>query len=464
MPGLFQGIELGKRALLSHQLYLQTVGHNIANVNTPGYSRQRVNLTTTYPEHDATGSIGTGVTVSDIRHVRDLLLGAQFRRENKSLGQWSDKQRIMTQIEAVFAEPNDNTLSDLLNDFWNAWSDLSTDPRSNACRRAVIDSTSRLTARFHDMAGQLGSLSDALNREIVSLVADVNRLTSEIAALNGQIALLELGGQRANDLRDRQDYLIDDLSRIVDVNTVTQPNGQVLVMIGALAVVDGAKHTEVGTVSFNDRGFLKHRLVLQDSDITVRNTNGRLKGLLDARDDIIPGYLAELDDLARGLVQQVNAVHETGFGLDGSAGRPFFDETFSGAASIRLNPLLVDNLDRIAASATGQVGDNAIALEIQGLRDRLLAGGGTATLNDYYNSVVGKLGMEAREAQELAGNYELLVHQILNARESVQGVSLDEEMANMVRLQHAYDAAARVITTMDEALDTVILRMGVTGR
>ncbi len=464
MPGLFQGLEVGKRALLSHQIYLQTIGHNIANVNTPGYSRQRVRITSTYPEINAIGAIGTGVTVTDIRNVRDLFLGEQFRKENKSLGQWTYKDKIMSQMEALFNEPNDNTLSDLMNDFWDAWSDLSTNPSSISHRMALLESTKLLTNRFHEMATQLNSLRNDIDRDLVAITQDVNRLTSEIAQLNRQIKSQELGSERANDLRDVRDRLLDELSELVDVNTIEQDNGEVLVMIGALAVVDGSDSVNITAESYNDNGTLKHRLVWENSGLEIKNLNGKLKGLLDARDDIIPRYLDELDLLAQTLIEQVNALHRTGYGLDGTTGLDFFDTTFTDAANIKLNAEVAADPALIAASASGEPGDNAIALAIQDLRNQRIMVDGTTTMSDYYNGIIGRLGVETHEAKSFSDNYELLVQQVLNAKQSVEGVSLDEEMTNMVKYQHAYDAAARIITTMDEALDVVIKKMGIVGR
>ncbi len=464
MPGLFQGLELGKRALLTHQTYLQTIGHNIANVNTPGYSRQRVSISSTFPEHNAIGTIGTGVAVTDIRQVRDLFLGEQFRKENKSLGQWSYKHKIMSQIEAVFGEPNSNTLSDLLNDFWDGWDDLSTNPSSTSPRVALIENANLLTNRFHEVAAQLNTLRDAIDGNLVAMTSNINSLTADVARLNGQIKKQELGGGRANDLRDVRDQLIDELSEYIDVNTIEQKDGQVRVFIGAMEIVNGVDQVNINTRVFNDNGTITHQLVWENSNMVVGNTNGQFKGLLDARDDIVPRYLEQLDILAQELIQQVNSLHSTGYGLDGSTGVDFFDSACTGAASISLNTALAQNPDRIAASASGEEGDNTIALAIQDLRNQRVMENNTTTMSDYYNSVIGKLGVEAHGAQSLSENYELLVHQVLSARESVQGVSLDEEMTNLVKFQHAYDAAARVITTMDEALDMVILRMGVTGR
>jgi flagellar hook-associated protein 1 FlgK len=234
-------------------------------------------------------------------------------------------------------------------------------------------------------------------------------------------------------------------------------------MVGGLAIVDGSKFIPIRTESVTNSGRPEHRLMLGSSSLQVSSANGRLKGLLDMRDRTLPGYLNKLDEIATTLVEQVNTLHQTGFGLDGVTNRGFFDAGTTGAADIRLNPFLVDNPDRIGASGSGEVGDNTVALSIQDLRNQLVMESGTVTLSTYYNSTVSQLGSEALQARDNTESFALLVHQVANARESIQGVSLDEEMANLVKLQHAYDAAARVITTMDEALDVVIFRMGVVG-
>jgi flagellar hook-associated protein 1 FlgK len=464
MPGLFQALELGKRALLTQQTYLQTIGHNIANVNTPGYSRQRVRIVPTLPEQNTLGSIGTGVRVGDIRQVRDLFLGQQYRQENKSLGQWTYKEKILSQIEVFFSEPNDNTLSDLLNGFWDAWSDLSTDPASTNHRIALIEQTNRLTSGFHELAKRLNNLRDSIDKDLVIMVDDINQLTADIARLNGKIKLSELGGERANDLRDMRDRLLDELSELIDVNVIEQSTGEVLVFMGALAIVDGVNTMRLGTEVSESGGTVTHRVVWEGTQTEIRNANGKLKGLLDARDEIVPRYQQELNRLAQELVTQVNTLHRSGYGLDGQSGRDFFDASYTDAATIRINAAIAENPERIAASSGGEVGDNTLALAIHELRELRVMENDTTTMNDFYVSIIGKLGAESLQAQSFSENYTLLVHQIENARQSVQGVSLDEEMTNMVKSQHAYDAAARVITAMDQALDVVIFRMGITGR
>ncbi|MEA3297156.1 MAG: flagellar hook-associated protein FlgK [candidate division Zixibacteria bacterium] len=465
MPGLFQGLELGKRAMLTHQLTLQTIAHNIANVNTPGYSRQRISICATRPELSATGAVGTGVQALDIRHIRDLFLGEQFRQNSKSLGQWSYKEKTLSQVEALFSEPNENTLSDQMNKFWNAWSDLSTDPSSMSSREAVLGQANLLVNSFHELASQLYKLQDATDRDLVNLTSEVNRFTGEIASLNHQIKQCELGTGKANDLRDERDLILDKLAAIIDVNTIEDTSGDMTVYLGAMAIVSNDEAIGIKVDVFNDRGHLKHVLAWKGTSITIKNLNGQIKGLLDSRDEIIPRYLEELNKLSSTIVEEVNALHSTGYALDGSTGTNFFDTNYTDAATIRINPEIINNLAKISsASIPDAESDNTIALAIADLRNSKVMGNNTTSIDDFYNGLVGTMGVEVHESQSFTSRYELLANQIEDARQSVQGVSLDEEMTAMIKSQHAYDAAARIITTMDEALDTVIHGMGRVGR
>ncbi|MCK4302512.1 MAG: flagellar hook-associated protein FlgK, partial [candidate division Zixibacteria bacterium] len=222
---------------------------------------------------------------------------------------------------------------------------------------------------------------------------------------------------------------------------------------------------QIGVEIANDNGSLKHNLMWQGTKIPFNNLDGRLKGLVDSRDEIIPRHLEQLNALTRTLVEEVNTLHRSGYGLDGSTGTNFFDPQYTDATTIEVNSNIVSKPSMIAAAQVPDAeSDNRIALAIAALQDAKLMNDNATTINGFYSSLVGSLGVETREAQSFTESYEMLVAQIDNARQSVQGVSLDEEMTNMIKSQHAYDAAARVITAMDQALDTVIFKMGVIGR
>ncbi len=464
MAGLFSGLEIGKRALATHQLWLNTIGHNVANVNTPGYSRQRVSISTTAPLEHYAGMIGTGVNATDIRNVRDLFLNQQYRDENKNLGQWASREKMLTRVESIFMEPSADSLGDLLEKFWTGWMDLGNNPESIAARTALKEQANLLTTGFHRRYDQLIELQKSIDIDIDLIVNKVNSTSDEIASLNKKISRMELGEYSANDLRDRRDLLIDQLSQFIDVNTSDQANGTTLVYVGALMIVDESDAIHIDTRDKAGKGYVSSEIVWKGTTKEIKNLNGELKGLLDMRDTIIPKYLDDLNILAETLVAEVNAVHQLGYDLNNTTGLNFFDENFLSAGNLRLSQDVLNNVTRIAASQSGAVGDNSNAQAIADLRKSLFMTRGTATMEEFYNTIVGQIGIDTNKAVQLKENYTLLVGQLENARQSVQGVSLDEEMAQMIKYQHAFDAAARVITTVDQALEMVILNMGIVGR
>jgi flagellar hook-associated protein 1 FlgK len=463
MSGLFQGLEIGKRALLTHQLTMNTIGHNLANVNTPGYTRQRTMLTSAQPLETANYNLGNGVTVTSINQIRDLFLTSQYRRESKSLGEWEYREKTLGQIETFFAEPNDESLGDVLNKFWTSWLDLSNNPESSAARSAVASQADTLTNSFHSLNRQLNEMQASANMDVASRIEDINLISKQIANLNRLVVSEELGGQSANDLRDQRDYLVDNLSKLVDVTTREKANGSLAVYISGLAIVDNADTFQLDTVVDTTASQTKYDIVWKNTKTTVKITGGELKGLLDTRDKILPGYINKLDQLASAIVREVNQLHRDGTGLDGITGRNFFNGSFVSAANIRVEQNIADDPNQIAVSISGEPGDNANALAIADLRDMTTMSYGTTSITDFYNSMIGDIGIQSNEAQTFKGNFESLLNQIENSRQSVQGVSLDEEMAEMVRQQHAYEAAARLITYMDESLDTIIHGMGIVG-
>ena len=463
MAGLFSAIESGKRALLTSQTVLRTIGQNIANVNTPGFRRQRVSIAATHPEAIAQGVLGTGVEVTDIRQARDLFLGQQERDATKSLGQWSYKEKALSELESIFNEPQDSSMSQMLTEFWDSWSELATNSDSLSNRKAVVATANRLLSEFHQLSKKMTDLRDSADSEVTTIVSDVNKMTGQVARLNQQIAQLELGGDSANDLRDERDKIIQDLAELIDVRTIGKPDGTTSVLMGAMTIVDGPQAMAISIKTDHDTGLATSSLVWSGTDIRLTNLGGKLAGLVETRDELVPAQLESLDELAQTIATQVNALHRSGYGMDGSTNVAFFDPTRLTAATIQLSSEVSLDSSRVAASST-VTGDNNVALAMSELRDAKMMSGGQSTLSDFYGSMVSTAGLQAKEASTTSSNYELLKQQISDARQSVEGVNLDEEMTNLVKYQHAYDASARVITAMDQALDTVIAGMGIVGR
>jgi flagellar hook-associated protein 1 FlgK len=465
MYGLFAGLEIGKRSLLSSQLAMTTIGHNMANVNTPGYSRQRVSVVSAFPADTPWGPAGAGVDIAGIEHIRDLFLTDQYRNENGSKGNWDYLNKTLTQIEGYFNEPQDNSLGNSLDHFWEAWESLANTPESYASRLSLIESTNTLISDFSQLDKQLTDLRQNIDNDLKNSVYNLNQLGAQIADINKQIAYQELGSQKANDLRDQRDLLVDELSQYVDVRVIERSNGQTAVLIGAMAFVDGADFLEIGTRVVSGDNMTTTEIVWANTDVQIKFSSGQIKAMLEARDSLVPYYHAQLNELARGVVENVNSVHRNGYGLDGGTDRDFFNPEFTDAGHMALDVSIITSTDNIGVSLSGGPGDGSNALEVAKIisQTRIMEGG-TSTIREFYGGIIGRLGIETSQASNYYDNYELLLQQIENQRQSVQGVSLDEEMTNLVKFQNAYDAAARVITAMDEALDTLINGTGVVGR
>jgi len=464
MYGINVGLEIGKRALLSQQFSLNVTGHNIANVNTPGFTRQQAMLSSTNPLRSAQGNFGTGVEVVDIRRLRTQFLDEQFRQESESAGRWQMLSQGWGQIERIFAEPSDTGFSSILDEFWNSWQDLATNPDSQAARVAVKEQANILINALHQSTDQLNDFKRSMDDDIQKTVGYINNIGNQLAALNDSIKTAELSGHIANDLRDRRDYLIDELSKYVNIQAFEQSSGNYTVMIGAIALVDGNEVSELEAISTEKGANIISEIKFAASGVEPNINNGQLAGMIEIRDTLIDQQQQELDQLALALVAKVNKFHRGGYGLDGDTGRDFFNSGTTGAADIELDDLIIQNEGYIASSLNGEIGDNSNALRIAGIRYKRMMGGSAATIGDFYNAIIGTIGVRTKEAQNISENQESLVFHIENNRQALEGVSLDEEMTNMIKYEHAYEAAARVITAMDEALNTIINGMGLVGR
>ncbi len=461
MYGTNVGLEIGKRALMAQQLSLNLTGHNIANVNTPGFSRQSAIMKSNMPMFTTLGSLGTGVEVTEIRRLRSVFLDQQYRSESHKLGQWGFLSQTWSQIESIYNEPDETGLSGTMDKFWNAWQDLADNPESESARVAVREQGIMLADSFHHLSGQLKDLRDSLNTDIGTMVQQINITSAQVADLNQLIATAELTGHTANDLRDRRDYLVDQLSGWVNIGTIEQDNGSLTVLIGGMALVDGNSSLDIGLEIQSAGSTVTSRIYFEGTSIDIDRPGGVLEGLIEARDVIVVERQEELDLLAMGLVSAINEVHRAGYSLGNETGFDFFDPNTTGADDIAVDSLILQDVNNIAASLNGEIGDNSNALNLASLRESLKMQGGQATFNEYYSSMIGKIGIKSQQASNVEQNQMALLYQIENARQSLSGVSLDEEMANMMKFQHAYEAAARVITVMDSALDTIINRMAV---
>ncbi len=467
MRSSFAGLNMAMRALMSQQQAIDVVNHNIGNANTEGFSRQTVRLSQTDPltmtgiNRGLSGQVSTGVQADTARRVRDSFIDLQISRETQTLGQHDLRQQVLGEVELAFNEPSDQAISAQLANFWNAWSSLSNTPESLASRKALEENTKTLTTSINQLYGQLTAIRRNLDDQIKFRVLDINNIAGKIAKLNGQITKIVGTGDQPKVLLDRRNLLLDELSRLSNIRYFTQDNGAVTVTIGGRALVMGEQAFAVSTVLNPSNNNLRD-VVWEDDQSALPIDNGELQGILDTRDNVLATQIQKLDTLATSLRDAVNTAHAAGFGLNNSTNNPFFEG--NGASDLRVAAVISQDLSNIAAATQiNAPGDGSNALNILALQSALSIGG-VNTIDDFYHSIITQLGVDSQQSGSIAANQTLLVGHLKTQRESVSGVSLDEEATNLVKFQHAYNAAARMMNVVDEMLDRIINGMGLVGR
>lgn len=469
MASTFFGLQTALTGLVTHQRALDTTTHNIGNVNTEGYTRQRVEMRAApaFPmpgvnTEVAPGQIGTGVQIAEYARLRDQFVDLQYRAQTAAHGQFDARAQSLDRLNQVVDEPGDTGLTSLLDKFWASWQALSLNAESPATREAVRAAGAELAQGVRDLRGQLVTSQNEADARITATTANVNLWAGQINDLNRAIAKVVGVGMSPNDLMDQRDLLIDRIAATGDV-AVTTPgaNGKVSVAFGGQVLVDGTSDT-VNPVAVSAAGVV----TVGASVATV--TDGTLRGLIDVRDTTIGGpngYIAALDELAGVIVDEVNARHAAGFALDGSTGNAFFQG--ADAATMALAGGVVGSTDLIAAAGTAADlpggSDNAVSLS-QLKFVALPIGTGTSTIDGAWSAWVSRLGIDADQASRLAEVQKGVLDVATARRDAVGGVNMDEEVADMVRFQKSYNAAARMITTLDSMLETIVSRMGLVGR
>ncbi|MEA3435313.1 MAG: flagellar hook-associated protein FlgK [Thermodesulfobacteriota bacterium] len=456
MSNILGLLDIGRGALLAHQKAISITGHNIANVNTPGYSRQRVNLAN-LGLTSASGQMGAGVRASDIQRIYDQFLGSQINTESYNLGKWEAQKSSLERVEIIFDETTGFGLNQAMGDFWNAWQDLVNNPEGHTERQVLVAKSEIMAEIFNKISSDLNQQQNDIDSSIEGAVNEINTIAGQISDLNIKISDIEKSGQSANDLRDERDLLLKELSSMIDINSFEGNDGQVTVLVGnGRPLVQPPYSLSLSTVT-NASGHEDVVWVDRDGnsvDITNDISGGKLKGWLEVRDVKIEDYKTRLDDLASSIITEVNNLHTAGFDLNGAAGGAFF--TGTSASDIAVDTNIVNDVNMIAASGTGAPGDNSNAIAIANLQNSLLMSGGTATCDDFYNSLVSDVGIDVQSAQMNYDHQTAMASSLDNYRESISGVSIDEEMVNLVKFQHAYDAAAKLISAVDEMMNTVM--------
>lgn len=547
--------DIGKQGIQAQQAAIQTTSHNIANVNTDGYSRQEVVFEETTPLDGSPGQVGTGVRAAAILRKYDSFIEGQITDSRERYGNLDIQRAALSKIENLFYDSQGSGINTLLDNFFNSLQDLSANPSGTPERVAVLSRADALANAINNIYSDLTQLQKDMNSQVNQTVTDINRITTQIADLNEKISQAENVGQNANDYRDMRGRLLNELSEKIDIQYFEDGTGQISVMGGgSILLVERGNSWNLGVESNPDNeGY--YNIVMNTSgtnsiDITDLISDGRLKGLLTIRDSVTPDALDNLDRLASAIANEVNQLHRSGYGLDGSTGTNFFTPGFevgdnisasvrstnSGTGNVTAtisNPaqltyqtyeltfygsnytltnkatntsqsgtysdpttftfeglsvtitgthgsgdkyaisahkgvaqniqsaIAISDSDKIAAAiaSTSSEGDNRNALAIAQLQDKL-AIDGTSNFSNYYGGVVGEIGANSQFVNSTHAAQKTSLEQLQNMRESVSGVSLDEEMANLIKYQRSFEAAARLITIGDELLQTILKMVG----
>ncbi|MBN2644231.1 MAG: flagellar hook-associated protein FlgK [Desulfuromonadaceae bacterium] len=553
--GLAAALNTGKTSLFTNQKAIEITGVNIANVNTEGYSRQ----TAVFSDYPALNFgdyfIGTGVKVSDVQREYDAFISEQLLDKSQQLGAEDAKEAPLAELERIFSVGEENLATEI-DRFFDAWQELSANPSGQVERDLVIQRGELLASEFNTISNDLDNVAANINTTVLSELDAVNLKLTEIADLNQRIQTIEAKGQTANSFRDQRDQLLQELTYALGVQSFEEPSGAVNVQLpGGLPLVQNSSALQLEAVQSGDS--LELQLVIGGSsfDVSGRNLGGKFSGLFELRDEFIPSLKQDLDYTAYQMIQEVNALHESGMGLDGSTGIPFFqnpgnhmsqayadntvagfvggnvslvvdgvdysfslaagtyslddvrdqinaqgapltaetaqDESgnwhlmitpdydltrnsplsvsvdlselagsydapeFSMSSSAALMSVAVRDTSKVAAGDSSAPGDNTNALEVAALKDKN-AVNGEDTFVSFYGKMAARVGVEASQSELARRGSGDALDQLKTMRDGVAGVSLEEEMIALIKYQRGFEASAKLLSTVDEMMSTVL--------
>ncbi|MCM0604754.1 MAG: flagellar hook-associated protein FlgK [Xanthomonadaceae bacterium] len=470
MAGIGVVMQTGRSGMMAAKANIGTSGHNITNANTEGFTRQRVHQSANhgYPKPGNVSDVGRGVLVSRVERVNDEYLDKQIRNCFKSLSEFEEKDLALTQLEDVFNELNGDGINRVVANFFNEFRKLSNEPDSEAVREAVRESTNAMVNDFKRIYKEVDDIRKHIDTKVDGYAREINSTAVEIRDLNLKIKTLELSGGSPGDLLDRRDVLLKKLGSYFDTQVHKDRNGAVIVDIKGIGPFITSGETEqmiAETSPADNEGKYEGSVDLKttasvSSVITHRLTGGKMGGLLNVRDKTLSMIMERLDDLAYGITEAVNTVHRQGFDRNGNTGINYFkqlDTKHRAAEYISLSEHIEDNVNHIAAAASPESpGDNRIATAIARIQNIRFLNGGNATADDWYNAMVSDTGVVAARNRSDLNQQKSIMAQFNRMRDSISGVSIDEETANLLLYQHAFDASAKVIQVADNMLKTIL--------
>jgi flagellar hook-associated protein 1 FlgK len=466
----FSTLNTARTALSAQQRGIDVTGQNIANVNTEGYSRQRAELQalggSTVPAFYSTSTgVGSGVDAVSITRIRDAFLEGRAHQETSTNARLTVETETLAFVEQAFREPGDTGVQTLLSKMWSGWGDVANQPQDLAARSQVLQRLETLVGGFHASQASLDAQWTQTRENLDVFVQDVNAAAKSVAELNQAIKRAHQSGLPANELTDRRDLLVMNLAEKVGATVRLGDQGVVDVNVGGITLVAGntASALEVvGSIDPADTATAPPtdppRIVTATGGYSVQ-AGGAVSGQLSTLNSIIPTYRNQLDALAQELASALNGQHRAGYDLAGVTNRDLLESADGSPITAANIAVAIKDPAEVAASGMGGgVLDNDNADLISQLR--LSSTGVDAT----YRQMIVDLGVQGSVTERNFAIQQVVTTQVDNSRDAVAGVNIDEEMTNMMSYQHAYSAASRLVTAVDEMLDQLINRTGLVGR
>lgn len=453
-------LQAALQSLLTHQTAMAVASQNIANAQNPDYSRQVARLKASIPIPDPTlsegmvwGQLGTGVTVSEISRQTDTLLLTALRMNSSKVAHWETLLGSLERLNALLSEPSEHGLNASLVEFFEAWRDLASNPENIGSRAIVLERAKLVLHRFKDLKNQLGHERILVRLQFENEVEQLNVWLDQVARLNEQIVAAKTAGLQPNDLMDEREAILQQIAQRLTIQVFEQPNGSVIVAAGGHQLVSAARSRPIKVVLEEDG---TPNAVLSDTGDALPLGEGILAALKEFSQEVVQTIGDQLGAILDNLAKAVNALHQSGYGLDGSTGEPFFVLV---NGEWQVNPNLLDEPRKIAASKTGSSGNSEIAAKIAQLAEEPIDSVGGQNVLDAYRNVIGTIASRTQGVQNAHRAFSEVHRFLQNRRDMVSGVSIDEELVDLMRFQQAYLAAARVIQIVDNLISELLNRL-----
>ncbi|GLY96856.1 flagellar hook-associated protein FlgK [Actinoplanes sp. NBRC 103695] len=465
MASSFGGINTALTSLYAQRRALDVTGQNIANANTEGYTRQRAEMQSQVGSispamYSRTDGLGTGVAVSDVQRLRDEFLENRGRAEHSKSSYLTQTTSAYNSIEDMFAEPGDTALAAQMHDMWGGWNDVSNNPQLAATRSTLLQQSSTVADGLNSAHSSLAAQWSQNNTQLSAYVNEVNTAATSIAQLNDSIVKAKATGLTVNELEDRRDLQVMKLSELTGATASARANGAVDVFVGNSTLVSEftTRNLEVsGARRLDDQNADPMTLRWADTKTAVQ-AGGTMGAMADTMTTIIPAISDALDAVAKNLADKVNALHSSGYSKDGGTGRDFFTSSSGGDITAGTIRLAITDPDEVAVSGAPGTLDNTIAEQMADIGEAMDGP------DREYRGMIGQLGVASQATIRRNDIQATVTEQVDASREAYSGVNLDEEMTNLLTYQRGYEAASRVLTTIDSMLDQLINRTGLVGR